>query len=162
MISRNRDSGTRRPDQIDNHHLIPRSRFPVLMTKKSKNNLKEVRHEVHVNWHRLFVNMTPFEVVESIIFLFAPSNYFTHVEISAEWKLAQLEMHRRLGDATLSDVHKKAIYREDAWNVVFGEHRSFFDVVVTVIESWSPPGYFTSVLIIAKGEDGRTLRYEMT
>ncbi len=141
------------------HHMIPTSRCQTVSDADRKNNLKRISHKIHDRWHRLFTNMTPIEVVECIVRIFAPENYFGNVTLVAEWEGARYDFN--LVQPHTFDERIRYIARHDlaAWRVVFGKKRSFFDAVVLVIEAWSPKDYFKEIYIEAQEPNGSKLIY---
>jgi hypothetical protein len=68
--------GKRKPGRkVSKHHIVPRSRST--RKDKDKNNVVELDKEFHVNWHRLFENMTVAEVHKFIDQVMMPGHAWT-------------------------------------------------------------------------------------
>ncbi|MBI5153168.1 MAG: hypothetical protein HZA36_01785 [Parcubacteria group bacterium] len=87
------------------HHLIPRSRCEELgiINKNDKRNLKKINGKLHTTWHALFVNLTPYEVIQLLYMLyrFRQEDLFI-MKNRDEWKIL-------FGDMTLLEACKQIV-----------------------------------------------------
>ncbi len=49
------------------HHVVPSSRRDEGFDTSNKRNLRDLRKTYHENWHRLFANKTPAEIIDSVV-----------------------------------------------------------------------------------------------
>ncbi len=96
------------------HHLIPRSRCEELgiAVKNDKRNLKKITDKLHTTWHALFVNLTPYEVIQLLYEL----HYFRQ-------------------------EHLFIMKNAEAWKILFGE-MTLLEACVAIVRDWTPPRSF--------------------
>ena|SRR3989338_1665676 len=140
----------RRAQKLSRHHMVPRSRCTPRMTDHHR-NIKRIPRWVHQNWHTLWANMTPFEIVEVLICSIAPAGYFVSFAIDARWEGRRYQLSHS-DSRRAKSRHRFSGSQKEAWKRLFGG-RSHFDVVVYVVEQWAPVGYFQRVeLSTASGD----------
>ncbi|MDE1970845.1 MAG: hypothetical protein KGI50_04710 [Patescibacteria group bacterium] len=96
------------------HHLIPRSRCDELgiKQKSDKRNLKKINGKLHIAWHTLFTNRTPYEVVYFLYMLRALNLDGIYIATNIE-----------------------------TWKVLFG-YKSVLEACAIIAKEWTPPRSF--------------------
>ena len=80
--------------KISKHHIIPISRGG----KNLEDNLVDVKVKDHQNYHALFDNKTPQEIVNYLNDYFWKGHYEISIEEKWEYKYADFIFSRNLGD----------------------------------------------------------------
>jgi hypothetical protein len=150
-----------RPNQNTRHHLVPRSR--CRFKTSGVKGVKTVSREFHEAWHILFGNMMPHEVVICIVRLWAPVDYFTRVELAAEWEKVHYEFHFESdappdfepGYQILNYQHTILKFRAE-FEKLF-PNKSWDMIVAEILTAWAPPNYFCSFQVEGKYHRGNRL-----
>lgn len=131
--------------------MIPGSRLsPEQREEISRRNLKQTPYALHMAWHEIFGNMTPFEAIICVVTCLAPEGYFKKAKIKASFLGAKY--YYNLRNPRMKRIEKVENYRPPKSlntalrKVFFG--RNWVNIVSEIASSWSPEGYFREIVVV--------------
>jgi len=130
------------------HHLVPRSRIPEeYIQKLNPVNTQKRENYIHEAWHKVFLNLNPFEVLVLCLTVIYP-NVFISAKIVVRWEDILFDSFV-LGDKR-KIILKKSFSEKDylLLRTIFGKKKSPLEIVEIVIRDWSPKNYFYFVEIM--------------
>jgi len=130
------------------HHLVPRSRIPEeYIQRLNPINTRKKENNIHEAWHRVFLNLNPFEVLVLFLTVIYP-DVFISAKIIVQWEDILFDSFV-FGDKR-KVILKKSFSEEDYYllRIIFGKKTSPLEIVEIIIRDWSPENYFYFVEIM--------------
>ncbi len=130
------------------HHLVPRSRIPEeYIQRLNPINTRKKENNIHEAWHRVFLNLNPFEILVLFLTIIYP-DIFISARIIVQWE-------NIFSDSFILGEKRTVLPRESfskkkylLLRTIFGKKTSPLEIVEIIIRDWSPENYFYFVEIM--------------
>lgn len=146
--NRAHDARSKAGNREDTHHFHPKSRCRSKKSKRRGFNTVRLKRRVHEDWHALFSNMVPIEVIYHLVTEWPDSRTeFRVVHLVSVFEGRRSVFTLGKEPVTYGTYSWKPKKNKASFQNVFGRRANLFDAVVQVIESWSPnlEGYWQEI-----------------